>query len=117
MPDDGSAPGRSAPSDDQLLQTLRAHGWRVGPAARALGISRTWLYELIERSGHLRKAADIGSKELADAVAGHDGDVESLAGELRVSPHGLKLRLRELGLGPAGPPVRSAPTGPRPRQG
>ena len=45
--------------DDELLAALRANRWRVQRAAAQLGISRTSLYDRIESSQRIRKAADL----------------------------------------------------------
>ncbi|HOX43874.1 MAG TPA: sigma 54-interacting transcriptional regulator [Myxococcota bacterium] len=80
------------------LEALRAHGFKVKAAAAALGISRTTLYALMEQIPGLRKARDLGREELERGLAECGGDLEALAARLEVSPHGLKLRLKELGL-------------------
>jgi len=91
-------PRARAPDEGELLQALRAHGFRIKAAAAALGISRTTLYALMDRCPALRKARDLGPDELARGLAECGGDLDALAARLEVSPHGLKLRLRELGL-------------------
>jgi len=53
--------------NDELLTVLRAHRFKLQPAAASLGISRTALYELIERSPSLRKAVDL-DKDNTDAL-------------------------------------------------
>ena len=89
---------KPADIDDALLiTTLEAHGWSVRPAARALGISKTSLYGLIDRCSSIRSAGDVPVEELRAAVTRHGDDVAAMAGELRVSPAGLRLRLRDLG--------------------
>ena len=85
-------------SDDELIEALRAHRFRVKPTAIALGVSRTALYGLIERSRRLRKAADLDPGEIALAAAEAGSEIEVLAASLEVSPEGLLLRLKELGL-------------------
>lgn len=84
--------------DEELIAALRAHHFRVKPTAAALGVSRTALYGLIERSGRLRKAASLDPAEIALAVAQAGNEIEVLAAALEVSPEGLLLRLKELGL-------------------
>ncbi|WP_437755257.1 sigma 54-interacting transcriptional regulator [Sorangium sp. So ce1389] len=82
--------------DDALLSALRQSNWSIGPAAAALGVSRATLYRLIERSPHVRKAADIPDDELKRCHDECAGDLEAMSARLRVSKRGLKLRLREL---------------------
>jgi two-component system nitrogen regulation response regulator GlnG len=83
--------------DTRLISVLRAHQFRLSPAAEQLGISRTHLDALIARSG-LRKAKDVAREEIEAAAAELAGDVEAMAAKLEVSPRGLKLRMRQLGL-------------------
>ncbi len=84
--------------DDELLAALAAHRWRPLPAAAALGVSRTSLYGLIERCPSIRKAAQLGRGEIAACLEQTGGDADEAAAFLEVSPHGLRLRIRELGL-------------------
>jgi Nif-specific regulatory protein len=85
-------------SDDELVEALRIHNWRSGPAAVELGISRSTLYVLLDRSSKIRKAKDIPEAELRGVYVACDRDVDATACELRVSRRALKLRLSELGL-------------------
>ena len=85
-------------SEEELLEALAAHGWRIKPAAAYLGVSRTSLYSMIDRSTKIRRASQLGAEELADCRRRHGGDVEAMAAELRVSSAGLRHRLRELAL-------------------
>lgn len=84
--------------DDMLVNAMRANAWRLMPTARALGISRTSLYTLVERCSLLRTASDIGEDELRAAHAGCDGDLGEMSARLEVSADGIKRRLRELGI-------------------
>jgi two-component system nitrogen regulation response regulator GlnG len=90
------APGEV--DEDELLRTLRAHGYRLAPTAKALNLSRTSLYALVEQSSRIRKAADLDSDEINDALAKADGKLTEAAMTLEVSAHALKLRMRALGL-------------------
>lgn len=84
--------------DDELIAALRAHQYRLKPAADALGISRTSLYVLIDACALIRKASDLGREEI-DAVGERcGGRIEAMAEELEVSKQGLKMRMKELGL-------------------
>jgi two-component system nitrogen regulation response regulator GlnG len=85
-------------SEGELVRALEEHGFRLGPVARALGVSRPALYDRIERSPSIRKARDLGASEIRAALDAHDGDSTRAAEELRVSPRGLVLRMRELQL-------------------
>lgn len=81
--------------DEELVATLRRTGWRVGAAAKALGISRTTLYALIERSPRLRKAKDIPDEELRRCQQECGDDLDAMAARLEVSRRALQLRLRD----------------------
>ncbi|WP_437937203.1 sigma 54-interacting transcriptional regulator [Sorangium sp. So ce341] len=82
--------------EDALLRALRQSHWSIGPAAATLGVSRTALYRLIERSPHVRKAADIPQDELMRCHEACGGDLDAMSARLEVSKRGLTLRLREL---------------------
>ena len=91
---------RRAPSaigDDELIAALRAHGWRTAAAALALGVSRSTLYKLIDRSRRIRKAKDVPEPELRRAYDACAGELDALAAELEVSRRALQLRLTDLG--------------------
>jgi two-component system nitrogen regulation response regulator GlnG len=83
----------------ELLAALAAQRWRLAPTAEQLGISRTSLYTLIDRCSEIRKAADLGRGEIESSLKSRRGDVDAMAEDLRVSRHGLQLRMTELGLG------------------
>ena len=82
--------------EDELVATLRAHHWEVKPAAEALGVSRPSLYNLIERSSRVHKAADLSDEELAAAHRRHGGDLDAMVRDLEVSRAALRQRLRDL---------------------
>ena len=84
--------------DDALLEALGKNGWRIGPTAEALGIARSSLYRLINRSSRIRKAKEVSREELVEAHESCDGDVRLMAEQLRVSPRGLRMRMKDLGL-------------------
>jgi two-component system, NtrC family, nitrogen regulation response regulator GlnG len=86
-------------TDDELVAALRAHGWRAPAAAASLGVSRSKLYMMLDKSKTIRKAKDIPDTELRRALDEHRGDLDAVAAQLQVSQRALKLRLGELGLG------------------
>lgn len=97
----GSSGASAAPadlSDEQLREALRAHGWQLGAAAKALGIARSSMYRLVETNSAFRQAKDLSREELAAAMARAEGDVAQVSQELEVSARGLRLRMKELGL-------------------
>ncbi len=85
-------------NEDELLEALAANQWLFQPTAHALGISRTALYRLVDKSTRIRKPSQLTRDELVAALDLHGGDRESMAGALRVSVKGLNQRLRQLGL-------------------
>ncbi len=85
-------------TEDELIQTLAEHSWKIAPTAAALGIARASLYDLINRSTRIRKASELDRNELAEALARLGPDLNALSRELRVSPRGLLFRLRSFGL-------------------
>jgi two-component system nitrogen regulation response regulator GlnG len=84
-------------STPELLAALRAERFNVHRAARRLSVSRTTLYKLMEDCPEVRKASDLLPEEVAAALEDCQGDIETAAERLQVSPRGLQLRLRELG--------------------
>ncbi|MGE0326955.1 MAG: sigma 54-interacting transcriptional regulator [Polyangiaceae bacterium] len=102
---DSAAPERRAElrsldeiDEDELLRVLREHDFKRDGAAKALGISRTSLYELINRSSKIRKSTDLTGDEIRTAISTAGGDLKRVASELGVSQRGLRLRMRELGV-------------------
>lgn len=85
-------------SEEELVAALERNHWKVGAAARALNVSRTSLYALIERSTRVRKASDVTLDQVVEARRRCGTDMDALAGALRVSKRGLLFRLKELGL-------------------
>jgi transcriptional regulator of acetoin/glycerol metabolism len=92
------AAGRDANDDARIVAALEANHWQIGRTAAELGISRTTLYAVMERSGRAVKARDLDREQIAAAGERTGGDVEQMAAELRVSVRALRLRIRELGL-------------------
>ncbi len=85
-------------TDDELLAVLRANRWRIQRAAAALGISRGSLYDRIEKSQRIRKAADLTREEIEACRASHGGDLDAMVEALEVSRRGLQRRMTQLGL-------------------
>jgi len=85
--------------DDRLLEVLRKNGWKTSATAQELGISRTTLYALIDRSTRIRKARDVPREEIVASLAACGGDVTAAAAKLEVSKRGLQLRITEDGIG------------------
>jgi two-component system, NtrC family, nitrogen regulation response regulator GlnG len=85
--------------EDELLAALRANNWRLQPTATQLGISRSSLYDRIDRSPGIRKAVDLTQEEIEGASAHCQGDLNAMVEELEVSKRGLQRRMKSLGMG------------------
>jgi two-component system nitrogen regulation response regulator GlnG len=83
--------------EDQLLEVLRANAYRLAPTAKALNLSRTSLYALVEQSSRIRKASDLSVEQIHEALAAAR-NLPAAAVALEVSAHALKLRMRALGI-------------------
>jgi len=83
---------------ERLRAALRRHGWRVRPVARELGVSRNTIYAMMGRLD-IRRPSDLSAADIRAAVeAIGSTELERVADQLEVSTHGLKVRLRALGL-------------------
>jgi len=83
-------------NEDEMLRVLREHGWRLAPTAKTLGVSRTSLYAMIERSSKVRKAGDLTAPEIETELERADQDIAQAALALEVSEHALKIRMKAL---------------------
>jgi two-component system nitrogen regulation response regulator GlnG len=86
-------------TDDDLLAALRANRWRIQRAAAQLGISRGSLYDRIEKSQRIRKAADLSREEIEACRTSCAGDLDAMVEGLEVSKRGLQRRMAQLGIG------------------
>ncbi len=84
--------------EPDLEDALRVHRWDIKATAAALGISRTSLYGLIESSGLLRTAGELGVDELRACYLEAGGDLDRMVEMLCVSKKALRRRVKELGL-------------------
>jgi two-component system nitrogen regulation response regulator GlnG len=84
--------------ESSLLSALREEEFMVAAAARRLGISRTSLYALMEKSPNVRKARDLTEADIRAALDGGAHGLRAAASQLEVSERGLRLRMTELGL-------------------
>ena len=91
-----SKPSARELSDEQVLEALRAHAFRVEQTADALGVSRSWLHARMNLQ-RIRKATHLSAAEIRAALDHHDGDMAAAAAELQVSERGLQLQLARLG--------------------
>ena len=84
--------------EGELVAALRANRWRLQPTAAQLGISRGSLYDRIEKSSTIRKAADLGREEIAECLERCGGDLDAMVERLEVSKRGLQRRMLRLGM-------------------
>jgi two-component system, NtrC family, nitrogen regulation response regulator GlnG len=85
-------------TDEELIDALRLHRWRIQRAAAELGISRGSLYDRIEKSLRIRKAADLPREEIEECAARCGGDLDAMVAVLEVSKRGLQRRMTQLGM-------------------
>ena len=83
-------------TEDELIAALRANEFQVTPTAAALGLPKSTVYDMMARSGRIRKAKDISQAEVAEVRARVGDDLDAMAAALEVSARGLLLRMREL---------------------
>ena len=95
------APPRRKPSDvaeEELVAALRESAWDLKGAADRLGIPRSSIYDLIERSPNIRTAGDLSAEEIERCFHECRGDLDAMVKRLSVSSRALNRRLKELGL-------------------
>jgi len=85
-------------SEDELLAALRASNWNVKDTGRRLGIARTSVYVLMDRSPRLRAAAAVPAEEIRRVHERCAGDLGAMVAALEVSERALRQRLKDLGL-------------------
>lgn len=83
-------------TDDELIEALRRHRWRLQPTARDLGISRTSLYALIDKCSRVRRATELSRSEIEDALEHTGHDLDKVIDLLEVSKPGLLRRICQL---------------------
>jgi two-component system nitrogen regulation response regulator GlnG len=86
-------------SEPELLAALRESAWDLKAAADRLGIPRSSIYDLIDKSPNIRTAGDLSVEEITRCFQEHSGDLEAMAQRLEVSKRALGRRIKELGLG------------------
>jgi two-component system nitrogen regulation response regulator GlnG len=85
-------------SDPEIVAAMRRCSFKVGAAAESLGVSRAWLHTRLEFCRGVRQAKDLNAEEIRAAHEQSGGDVRAMAERLEVSEHGLKMRMRALGM-------------------
>ncbi|RKG66186.1 sigma-54-dependent Fis family transcriptional regulator, partial [Corallococcus exercitus] len=100
-PSETRAPARRKPSDvseQEVLEALRACAWDLKATADWLGIPRSSVYVLIDKSSLLRTARDLSPEEITRCFHECEGDLDRMVQKLEVSRRALQRRVRELGL-------------------
>jgi two-component system, NtrC family, nitrogen regulation response regulator GlnG len=100
-PAGGRTPARRKPSDvseQEVLEALRACAWDLKATADWLGIPRSSVYVLIDKSSLLRTARDLSPEEITRCFHECEGDLDRMVQKLEVSRRALQRRVRELGL-------------------
>ncbi|MGL6162594.1 sigma 54-interacting transcriptional regulator [Microbulbifer sp.] len=82
-------------SESDLLRALNDNGWRVMPAARSLGVSRTSMYALLKQSLEVRPAETIPEEEIY-RVMEQGPDLDAWATKLKTPREALKRRISAL---------------------
>lgn len=93
---------RRKPSDvaeQELLEALRTCSWDLKATADRLGIPRSSVYVLIDKSTLIRTARDLSAEEITRCFHECQGDLDAMVSRLEVSRRALQRRVRELGLG------------------
>ncbi len=83
--------------DEEVLSALSGADFEPTAAARALGVAKSSVYQLMERL-HIRTAGSLTREEILAARSSEAGDLRRMASALRVSRRGLKRRMTELEL-------------------
>ncbi len=84
-------------SVEELLDALRVEKWNLTHTAARLRLSRTSLYRLMAES-QVGNASRLGREEILDARERCGNHLNKMAAALNVSPRGLLLRMKDLGL-------------------
>ncbi|WP_250461869.1 sigma 54-interacting transcriptional regulator [Microbulbifer litoralis] len=82
-------------NDSDLLRAMNENSWRVMPAARALGVSRTSMYALLEQSDTIRQTQQISGDEIRETMR-QGPDLDAWAAQLRTPREALKRRIGEM---------------------
>lgn len=85
-------------TEEELISGLRANFWDLQATADHLRISRTSVYELIQKSGRVRTAVDLSPQEIIACFEECGGDLKAMMMRLEVSQRALRRRVKELGL-------------------
>ncbi|HEY0467392.1 MAG TPA: sigma 54-interacting transcriptional regulator [Polyangiaceae bacterium] len=82
-------------SDAQLVSAMQAAKFQRERAAKALGISKSYLYKRLALIPEIRSLADIPAAEVRSAMEAAAGDYTLAAEKLRVSDRALRIHLKK----------------------
>jgi two-component system nitrogen regulation response regulator GlnG len=85
-----------APSADKVQRELAAHGYNIRATAAALGVGINTVRRRMEVLD-LPRPRDLDASMIREALR-REREIEAAAAALKVSPHGLKLRMSQLGI-------------------
>ncbi|MCB9762623.1 MAG: sigma-54-dependent Fis family transcriptional regulator [Alphaproteobacteria bacterium] len=85
-------------TEDRVRASLRRNQYNVTRTATELGVAKNTLSDFIRAQPGLNLAGDLDVETILSAVNATDGDLDTAAQALEVSPHGLRLRMRALGM-------------------
>ena len=79
-----------------LVETLRANRWEIKATAAQLGISRSTLYEWMDRMPGIRRASTLSREEIVACLAANESQIDAAAESLQVSSRALRRRITAL---------------------
>jgi two-component system, NtrC family, nitrogen regulation response regulator GlnG len=88
------AAGASELSDAEIVSAIQAAKFQRESAAKALGISKSYLYRRLARIPEIRALGDVPAAEVQAALDAAGGDCTAAAEQLRVSERALKILLK-----------------------
>ena len=93
-----SPSARVSTSPEAIAEALEQHDFNLAKTAAALGISRNTLVDAMSRIEGLHHAKDLDASTILGALDASTGSLEQAARALRVSVHGLRLRMNALSI-------------------
>jgi two-component system, NtrC family, nitrogen regulation response regulator GlnG len=85
-------------TDEELIAALRTHRFNIQRAADHLGMSRSSVYNRIERCPRIRKATDLTREEIQACRERCGGDLDAMVAVFEVSKRGLQRWMTQLGM-------------------
>jgi DNA-binding NtrC family response regulator len=83
-------------SADDVLNAMEANQWYIQGAAQALGVSRPYMYKLLQEHPRIRKAERIPAEEIRAALAACADDFERCASMLKTPTEALRRAWRTM---------------------